>query len=302
MTLGVDAGFPIYPQNRTYSFAATVGSATATATATVDPKTGGVTGYTVTDPGTGYTAPPTVTITSPGVTPTALATATAVISPGVVTSIAVAEAGFGFTTPSVAITGGGTPSTTATAQASGGVDDLTITAGGSGYAIQPIVEFGLPTAPYCAVFTPPAVSPCTVATGTATMTAGGVVDAVAVVTPGSGYTSPPRRSPIRDGAALNPTAATVVATIGIGQIDVTTGGAGYDSVPTVTITDSVAPFDKGATATATVAALGAVTAITASRPGRRLPHPGPEEVRRHAGRPRADSREQPRPVHPGGGS
>ncbi|MDT4964601.1 MAG: hypothetical protein QOF87_4248, partial [Pseudonocardiales bacterium] len=103
------------------------GGTGAAANATVDPKTGGVTGYTVTNPGTGYTTAPTVDITSPGVTTAAGAAATAVISPGVVTSIAVAEAGFGFTTPSVAIVGGGAPSAVAAAQASGGVDDLTIT-------------------------------------------------------------------------------------------------------------------------------------------------------------------------------
>ena len=90
------------------------------------PKTGGISAITVTSPGSGYTAAPTVTITSPGVTPTTPAAATAVISPGVVTSIAVAEAGFGFTTPSVTLTGGNpTPGFEATAVASGGVDDVT---------------------------------------------------------------------------------------------------------------------------------------------------------------------------------
>jgi FtsP/CotA-like multicopper oxidase with cupredoxin domain len=247
------------------------GGTGAAANATVDPKTGGVTGYTVTNPGTGYTTAPTVDITSPGVTTAAGAAATAVISPGVVTSIAVAEAGFGFTTPSVAIVGGGAPSAVAAAQASGGVDDLTITAGGSGYAIQPIVQFSLPDAAYCAAVPAPTTA-CAAPTATATMT-GGVVDGVAVTAPGSGYITAPTVT-ILDANQVNPTAASVVATIAIGQIDVILGGAGYDSVPTVTITDSVAPFDKGASATATIAALGAVTDITMVSPGTGYLTPG----------------------------
>ena len=102
------------------------------ATATVDPRTGSISGITITDPGSGYATPLVVAISSPGITPTGEAAAHATISPGVVTDIEVAESGFGFTTPTVDIAGGGTPSTPATAQASGGVNDLTIVDGGSG--------------------------------------------------------------------------------------------------------------------------------------------------------------------------
>ena len=250
------------------------GGTGALADATVDPKTGGVTGYTITSPGTGYATVPTVTITSPGVTTATGAAATAVVSSGVLKSIAVDEAGFGFTTPAVTVTGGNpTPGSEATAVASGGVDDLTITAGGGGYAIQPIVHFSLPDADYCTVIAP-AVSPCITAEGTATMTAAGVVDGVTVTTAGSGYTSAPTVD-IWDGPALNLTdPAKAEATIGIGQIDIASGGAGYDSAPTVTISDSVAPLDKGASATATVAALGAVTDINVTAPGTGYLTPG----------------------------
>jgi FtsP/CotA-like multicopper oxidase with cupredoxin domain len=250
------------------------GGTGALASATVDPKTGGVSGYTVTSPGTGYTTAPSVVVSSPGVTTATGAAGTAVISAGVVTKITVAEAGFGFTTPSVAITGGGAPSTLATAEASGGVDNLTLTAGGTGYLIQPIVHFTPPDAAYC---TPPTTipatpSPCVTATGTATM-AGGIVNGVTVTTPGSGYKSAPVVD-IYDGPAPAQTPAVVTATIGIGAVDIVNGGAGYDSVPTVTITDSVAPLDKGATATATVAALGAVTAVKVTTVGAGYLTPG----------------------------
>ncbi|MGV8850467.1 MAG: fibronectin type III domain-containing protein, partial [Propionibacteriaceae bacterium] len=274
MTLGVDANYPLPAlQGRIYSFAATATPTApgtgADAVATVDPKTGGIASIAVTVPGSNYVAPPVVTITSPGVTPTALAAAHSVISAGVVTGIVVAEAGFGFTAPVVTITGGGTPSTPATAVASGEVDDLQITSGGSGYLIEPIVKFGLPDAAYC--LNPGVI--CARPTATATMTSG-VVTGIQLLTRGSGYSHPPVVD-IWDGPALNlATPAIVKATVNVGRIDITNGGAGYDSVPTVTITDSVAPLDKGATAVATVAVLGAVTSIIVDLPGAGYLTPG----------------------------
>ena len=277
MTLDVDSNFPLYSQNRTYSFAATVTPTApgdgAAATATVDPRTGGVSGITITDPGSGYATPPVVAISSPGITPTGEAAAHATISPGVVTDIEVAESGFGFTTPTVDIAGGGTPSTPATAQASGGVDDLTIVDGGSGYTVQPILHFSLPDADYCA--NPGAV--CEQPTATATMS-DGAVTGVEVLTPGSGYKTAPSIDVYDGGRAVtegpDQGPATVTSTINIGRVDITDGGAGYDSVPTVTLSDSVAPLDKGASAVASVAVMGAVTDITVDEAGSGYLTPG----------------------------
>jgi FtsP/CotA-like multicopper oxidase with cupredoxin domain len=238
------------------------GGSGAEATATVDPKTGGITAVTVTNPGSGYTSPPDVTITAAGVTPSAPASATAAISTGVLKSIAVNEPGFGFTAPAVTMTGGNpTPGSEATAVASGGVDNLTLTGGGSGYAVQPIVEFSLPNLPGG---TPP--------TATATMDASGVVTSVDLVSPGSGYTSAPTVT-ILDGNQVNPTPATVDATIGVAAIDVTSGGQGYDSAPTVAILDT-GGVDRGASATATVAAKGGVTDIAVTAAGSGYLTPG----------------------------
>ncbi len=178
------------------------GGTGAEATATVAPKTGAVTSITVTSPGSGYTSVPTVAITSPGLTPTAPAAAIAVLAQGVITSIAVDEAGFGFTAPAVTFAGG-SPTTPAAATASGGVDNITLTDGGSGYPNQPIVKFSLPQLPDGKI-----------ATATATMDANGVVTAVDLVDPGSGYTSAPTLT-IDDASKANPTAvATATATIG----------------------------------------------------------------------------------------
>ncbi len=60
---GCRPNFPIFPQARTYSFAATVTPTVtdpgtgAEAVATVDPKTGSITAITVTSPGAGYLVP-----------------------------------------------------------------------------------------------------------------------------------------------------------------------------------------------------------------------------------------------------
>ena len=68
-------------------------------------------------------------------------------------------------------------------------------------------------------------------------------------------------------------AAVATATIGIGQIDIASGGQGYDSAPIVTITDS-GGVDRGASATATVAVKGSVTTITVTAPGAGYLTPG----------------------------
>ncbi len=187
ISVGTDAGYPLFSQDRTYSFAATVAPTItdpgtgAEATTTVDPKTGAISGITVTSPGSGYAVPPKVTISTGGVTPTSDATATAQVSPGVLSAITVHEAGFGFTAPKVTITGGNpSPGAEATAVASGGVDNLTLVDGGSGYTIQPIVKFSIPELP-----------DGTPATGSAVMDNNGVVTGVDVVNPGSGYTTAP---------------------------------------------------------------------------------------------------------------
>jgi len=271
ITLGVDAGFPIYPQARTYSFAATVAT-TATATATVDPKTGGVTGYTVTSPGSGYTTPPTVTVTAPGSVPAASgATGTAVLGSGALSSITVDQSGFGYSAPSVAITGGG--GTGAVGVASGGVDSLTLTAGGSGYTSQPIVQFGLPDAAYC-LTVPAPVPACQAPTATATKDALGVVNSITLTGYGTGYKTPPTVTILNGNiAASGP--ATAVGTVNVDRIDITAPGSGYTSPPTVTITDTGAPgTGSGAAATATVATAGAVTAITVGTPGTGYLTPG----------------------------
>ncbi len=242
------------------------GGSGAAATASVNPKTGGIDSITVTSPGSGFTTQPDVVIESPGVFPTTPAVATAEISAGVIKTVAVVESGFGFVAPMVTLTGGNpTIGLEATAVASGSVDNVTLTSGGTGYLVKPIVEFSLPNLPNGVR-----------ATGSATMNSIGIVDGITVENAGSGYTSAPTVT-ILDGGSpvvLPAVEATAVATINVNQVDVVSGGQGYDSAPTVTIADTVGVADKGATATATVAVKGAVTAVNVTTAGAGYLTPG----------------------------
>lgn len=268
-TLG-DPGYPDYSHDRTYSFAADVTPTVADpgtgaeATASVDPKTGAITGVDVTSPGAGYAIAPTVTITTAGVTPTTVAKATATIATGVINAIDVNETGYGFTAPKVTLTGGNpTAGFEAKALASGVVDDLKLTDGGTGYQAQPLVTLTKPDLPGG-----------TQATASATMDAKGVVTGVTIANPGSGYTAAPSVT-VTDASKNDPTTfAAVTATIGVTKIDITDGGQGYDSAPTVTIADTVGTADKGASATAQVAVKGSVTGITVTAPGAGYLTPG----------------------------
>ncbi len=264
------SNYPDFSHDRTYSFGADVTPTItdpgtgAEATASVDPKTGAISGVTVTSPGAGYAVPPSVEITTAGVTPTTVAKATAKIATGVITSIDVNETGFGFTAPAVTLTGGNpTAGSEAHALASGTVDNLKLTDGGTGYQAQPLVNISKPN-----------LADGVQATASATMDTNGMVTGVAIANAGSGYTSAPTVT-ITDASKTAPVQeAKVEATIGVTRIDVTSGGAGYDSAPTVTIGDTVGTVDKGASATAKVAVKGSVTDIVVTTPGAGYLTPG----------------------------
>lgn len=253
----------------------------ATATAQIGAG-GGITSITITNPGSNYTSA-TVQITGAG----AGAAATAVVtSSNTVVAINVTNPGMDYVQPAVAITGGGA-TTPATATAYGGVDSLTLTYGGSGYNL-PTVDFDYPDG-----------EGGVQAKGHVTWdTVTGVITGVVIDNPGSGYSRAPNVV-IHDGTALNPLNrrqfnaaqaareegilnpqegqvqalprvnvlddAIVTATIDVQSVVVDTFGAGYTSVPTVTITDTLG---GGMMATASaVIDVGAVTAINITNPG-----------------------------------
>lgn len=253
----------------------------ATATAKVGAG-GAITDITITNPGSNYTSA-TVEITGAG----AGAAATAVVtSSQTVVAVNVTNSGMNYVQPSVAITGGGA-TTPATATAYGSVDSLNLTYGGSGYTL-PTVDFDYPDG----------VGGVQAKGHVTWDSVTGVITGVVIDNPGSGYSRAPNVV-IRDGTQFNPLNrrqfnaaqaareqsildaqggqiqalprvnvldnAIVSATIKVQSIVVDTFGAGYTSVPTVNITDTLG---GGMMATAqAVIDIGAVTAINLTNPG-----------------------------------
>ncbi|OWK40279.1 proprotein convertase P-domain-containing protein [Fimbriiglobus ruber] len=159
----------------------------ATATALIP---GVLTAINVTNTGSFYTTPPTVTITpAVGDTTGAGATATALINNGHVTGIVITNPGSGYTkAPIITITGGGGSNATATASfvagfggpTTGEVTSIPVTNGGFGYLVPPTI-----------IITPaPGDTTGAGATATANIT-NGVVTGITITNPGSGYTLAP---------------------------------------------------------------------------------------------------------------
>lgn len=234
----------------------------ATATAQIDPATGGVASIDVTAPGQNYT---TATVTITGENGAAGATATATVTAsGAVTGYTVAAPGSGYSGFAVAVTGGGGIGATATA--SGGVDALTIGNGGSGYTM-PTVDFDLPDDPNG---TQARGHVPTVANGDPIdgIDANGTITALIIDDPGSGYSTAPGVV-IRNGTIFEPIAGAIPATVSsslkltaVTAVDI---GSGYTGTPTVDVTDPTGT-GTGALVTATTD-VGAVSAITVNTPG-----------------------------------
>jgi FtsP/CotA-like multicopper oxidase with cupredoxin domain len=148
------------------------------------------------------------------------------------------------------------PVVNATGTVFGGVDAVQITDGGFGYTM-PTVDFDLPDAPDGVT-----------AKAHAEMDASGIITAVIVDDPGSGYLTAPGVA-IHDGTLFDPiagaTPAIVSSTLMVTSVTVDTYGSGYVSAPVVTFSDATGIGD-GAAATAFVN-IGAVTSITVTNPG-----------------------------------
>lgn len=112
------------------------GGTGATATATVGTG-GGITSYTVTSGGSGYTGTPTITITDS----TGSGAAALGILAGGVSGYTITSRGSGYTQPPlITLTGGGGTGAAATAAlASGPITSINVTAGGAGYQSAPLV-------------------------------------------------------------------------------------------------------------------------------------------------------------------
>ena len=278
------------PPAVTISAPASNGNSIATATATRGSE-GTITALTSTSAGGGYTTAPTVTLSAPTASIAGLATAS--LGGGGVTSIAVATAGTHYASAPVVTVASPNPSARATATASVVADAVTefaITSGGSNYAAVPTVTV---------------TGGATNATATALL---GVTANNFLV--GSGtqvYYTAPGVVISGGGATTNATATAVLSSGLVTKINLTSGGAGYTSAPTLTfsggtvLTPGTPPSAVGnaahfnvvgvvlgtggagyttaavsieappaavaATATASVNAAGAITGFTVVNPG-----------------------------------
>jgi FtsP/CotA-like multicopper oxidase with cupredoxin domain len=139
---GVITGVTVTDPGSGYTTAPTV-----TITDTTGPGAGAsatatltVTGLTLTAPGTGYTSNPTVAISDSTGTGTGAA-GTATVTTDTVSSITIVNGGGGYTTASVAITGTGTGATATATITTSTVSAITVVNGGAGYATGGIRKF-----------------------------------------------------------------------------------------------------------------------------------------------------------------
>ncbi|WP_256623564.1 hypothetical protein [Methanolobus chelungpuianus] len=220
-----------------------------------------LTGLKLTNGGSGYTSPPTVTISAPTGAGGTTATAEAKLATRSVASVTVNSGGNGYTSaPTVGFIGGGGTGATATAAlAPTGVATITVTNGGRGYTTAPTVNIiggGGTGAKATATVQGNQVRSVTVTDAgsgytfapTVTFTGGGgtgatataaltpsVVASVTVTRSGSGYTSAPTVNFI-GGGGTGAAATAVLSPAAVASLNLINGGSGYTSAPTVTLT------------------------------------------------------------------
>jgi hypothetical protein len=225
-------------------------------------NTGGLVRIAVTTGGTGYTSPPTVTVSGgTGVT------AYAQIDSQRVAGVVVAAAGTGFTgSPTVTFSGGGGTGAAAAAYANTGTrypacffkgrygDVYAVDGMGRGLRWD-----GASTAAEPIGLAVPLVGPAVTTSGT---TVSGFVKDIQILNAGSGYSEPPA---VVFSGGTPATAAQAVAEIRSGRVSnirVTEPGAGYQATPAITFTGG-----QGSPPTLNVGVLGEVRGLRVTATG-----------------------------------
>jgi hypothetical protein len=172
---------------------------------------GVITSITVLTPGTGYTKPPKVIITSTGLGEDAEAIA---LINGGISFVTMTQGGSNYTSaPNVAF---GSGSASAIAEITGAVDSLDIISGGTGFTGSALIQILNET-------------PATGATAVATVSR--VVESVTLTSSGTGYTSLPTVS-ISGGGGVGALASSILDAE-ISSVTVTKPGSGYQTIPTI---------------------------------------------------------------------
>jgi hypothetical protein len=191
------------------------GAVTEHAVVTATVAGGRVTGATITALGKGYTATPTITIS----TFLSAATANANIETGTVVAVNVTNPGLGYKgVPVIQFTSstGSGAAATAVLDAQGRISAITVTAAGSNYATAPTLDIVVPNS-------------ATRARGVVNVNAQGVVTGVTVTSVGEGYTSAPTAtiSPAVTGKGSGAIVEVRVANGVVTGVVVVNGGSGY---------------------------------------------------------------------------
>lgn len=210
----------------------------------------------ITNTGSGYTTPPTVTVSAPNEANGVQATVVASISnaASTITNITITAGGTAYTSfPSVTIAPPTSPygvqaQAVVTGITGGAVSSIQITNPGYGYNAAPAITFSSGAAAATAVV------------------GSGLVSALTITNAGSGYTSAPTLT-FTGGGGSGATAVAGPLTFKVGTIGVivTDSGTGYTSTPTVVI--AAAP-SGGTNAAATAIVFGGqVTGVVVTNPG-----------------------------------
>ncbi|CAB4127537.1 hypothetical protein UFOVP95_6 [uncultured Caudovirales phage] len=209
----------------------------------------------ITNTGSGYTTPPTVTVSAPNQSNGIQATVVASISnaASTITNVSITSGGTGYTQfPTVTIAAPTSPygvqaQAVVTSITSGAVTSIQITNPGYGYTTAPAITFSSGSAAATAVV------------------GSGLVTSLTVTNAGSGYTSAPTLS-FSGGGGSSAAAVAGPLTFAVGTIGVivNSSGTGYSSPPTVIFTGG--GYTRIAAATAIVFG-GIVTGIIVTDPG-----------------------------------
>ena len=210
----------------------------------------------ITNPGSGYTVAPIITIGAPSQTGGVQATAICSITQtaGQVTGFTISSGGSGYTTvPVVTLSAPPYPGTRATAVATisgGAVVAISIVNPGSGYTTVPSVSFSSGSAAATAIIDT------------------GSVTAIAVTNAGSGYTSPPSVTFSGGGGGANAAATSELLTFATGTltVSVTSGGSGYTNAANTVVSISGDSPTTPATGTAIISG-GQVTQVIMTNHG-----------------------------------